>query len=207
MGRPSLRDRLPEGQHHPFDDELRAWDIDPDGYPDFESKAMQGWLDLKAAKRKLWKVKGYHHYEHLNDEDLTESPFQTIFPNIAFGASSDTFGLFRWEPHASDPEKCYFDIWSMTYPVKGRSQHTHRTARHALKVEEAEYEFRKYDNGQGVLDLSDQVVFQDWQLNASLKAGWHSRGYQEPYLAAQETRVRRFHEMLNNYLAGTPPGR
>ncbi|MCZ6710336.1 MAG: hypothetical protein O7B25_08235 [Gammaproteobacteria bacterium] len=40
-----------------------------------------------------------------------------------------------------------------------------------------------------------------------MSAGWHSRGYQEPYLAAQETRVRRFHEMLHDYLAGNPPGR
>jgi hypothetical protein len=115
--------------------------------------------------------------------------------------------MFRWEPHASDPEKCYFDLWSMTYPVKGEGEYVHRTARHALKVEEAQYDFREYDNGQGVPDLSDQVVFQDWQLNAGQRAGWRSRGYQEPYLAAQETRVRRFHEMLNDYLAGNPPGR
>ena len=207
MGRPSLRDRVPEGEPHPFDDALREWGIDPDRYPDYETKAMQGWLDLKAAKRRLWKEKGYLHYEHLTDEELTESPFQTVFPNIAFGASADGFALFRWEPHATDPEKCYFDLWSMTYPVEGRKDYVHRTARVPLKIEEAEYEFREYDNGRGVQDLSDQVVFQDWQLNAGQTTGWHSRGYQEPYLAAQETRVRRFHEVLHDYLAGNPPGR
>jgi nitrite reductase/ring-hydroxylating ferredoxin subunit len=207
MGRPSLRDRVPEGEHHPFDDLLRYWEIDPDSYPDYETKAMQGWLDLKAAKRKLGKEKGFLHYENLTDEELTESPFQTVFPNIAFGASADGFTLFRWEPHRDDPEKCYFDLWSMTYPVKGMNSYVHRTAQKAVKVEEAEYDFREYDNGQGVQDLSDQVVFQDWELNAGLKAGWRSRGYQEPYLAAQETRVRRFHENLNDYLAGNPLGR
>jgi hypothetical protein len=207
MGRPSLRDRVPEGEHHPFDDALRAWDIDPDGYPDYETKAIQGWLDLKAAKRRLWKEKGYLHYEHLTDEELTESPFQMIFPNIAFGASADGMGMFRWEPHATDPEKCYFDMWQMTYPVEGIEETVHRTARIPLKIREAEYDFREYDNGQGVLDLSDQVVFQDWLITAALQSGWRSRGYQEPYLAGQETRVRRFHEVLNDYLAGNPPGR
>jgi phenylpropionate dioxygenase-like ring-hydroxylating dioxygenase large terminal subunit len=207
MGRPSLRDQVPEGEQHPFDDALRVWDIDPDSYPDYETKAMQGWLDLKVAKRKLWKEKGYLHYENLTDEELTESPFQTIFPNIAFGASADGFGMFRWEPHATDPEKCYFDLWSMSYPVAGMEDYVHRTASRALRFEEAEYDFREYDNGQGVLDLSDQVVFQDWTLNAPMRAGWRSRGYQEPYLAAQETRVRRFHEVLNDYLNGNPPGR
>ena len=46
----------------------------------------------------------------------------------AFGASSDNFGLFRWEPHATDPEKCYFDLWSMAYPVQGKHAYVHRTA-------------------------------------------------------------------------------
>ena len=82
-----------------------------------------------------------------------------------------------------------------------------RTARRPQKVQEAEYEYREYDEGRGVTDLSDQVVFQDWLITAALQAGWRSRGYQEPYLAAQETRVRRFHEVLNDYLAGRPPGR
>ena len=91
MGRPSLRDRLPDGEAHPFDDLLRAWDIDPDGYPGFETKALQGWLDLKKAKKELWKDKGYLHYEYLNDEELTESPFQVIFPNIAIAPGADSF--------------------------------------------------------------------------------------------------------------------
>ena len=82
-----------------------------------------------------------------------------------------------------------------------------RTARYGHKIEEAEYDYREYDNGNGVQDLDDQVVFQDWELNAGQTSGWRSRGYQEPYLANQETRVRRFHEMLHDYLNGNPPGR
>jgi phenylpropionate dioxygenase-like ring-hydroxylating dioxygenase large terminal subunit len=207
MGRPSLRDRVPDGEPHPYDNYLREWDIDPDAYPDYESKAIQGWLDLKAAKRKLWKEKGRLHYEHLTDEELTESPFATIFPNIAFNANADSLALFRWEPHPTDPEKCFFDLWTMTYPIAGLDEFVNRTAVEPIKIEEAEYDFREYDNGDGVADLYDNVVFQDWQLNAGQVTGWRSRGYQEPYLAAQETRVRRFHEMLHDYLAGNPPGR
>ena len=122
MGRPSLRDRLPDGEAHPFDDLLRAWDIDPDVYPDFETKALQGWLDLKKAKKELWKDKGYLHYEYLNDEELTESPFQVIFPNIAIAPGADSFLVWRWEPHPTDPEKCFFDQWTMAYPVEGMEE-------------------------------------------------------------------------------------
>ncbi|MFN3232070.1 MAG: aromatic ring-hydroxylating oxygenase subunit alpha [Alphaproteobacteria bacterium] len=207
MGRPSLRDRLPEGAEQPFDDLLRTWDIDPDSYPDFETKVMQGWLDLKEAKKTKWKEKGYLHYENLNDEELTESPFQFVFPNIAFGPSADGFGLFRWEPHRDDPEKCYFDYWTMTYPVEGQDSYTHRTSADPLETKEAEFELRDYDGGKGVQDLKGEVVYQDWGLMPGQKDGWRSRGYQEPLMAKQESRVRRFHEVLNDYLAGNPPGR
>ena len=207
MGRPSLRDRLPEGQPHPFDEQLRAWDLDPDSYPDFETKAMQGWLDLKAAKRKLWKEKGFLHYENLSDEDLTESPFGVLFPNVAIAPGADSFLVWRWEPHPTDPEKCFFDQWTMAYPVEGMEAFVNRTARNTMELKEAELDFRVYGDGSSVQDLSDQVVFQDWQLTQGQRTGWHSRGYQEPYFAAQETRVHRFHEVLNDYLSGDPPGR
>ena len=207
MGRPSLRDRPPAGVAHPFDDTLRAWDIDPAQYPDFETKAMQGWLDLKAAKKKLWKEKGFLHYQHLDDEELTESPFQVMFPNVAIAPAADSFLVWRWEPHPTDPEKCFFDQWTMAYPIEGQEEFVNRTAVNPLRLTEAELDFRDYDNGDGVQHYADQVVFQDWQLTAGQTNGWRSRGYREPYFAAQETRVRRFHEVLNDYLAGKPPGR
>lgn len=207
LGRPSLRDRPADGRNQRWDDQLRAWDVDPDGYGDYETKAVQGWRDLKAAKRRLWRERGFLHYEHLTDEELTESPFQTIFPNVAISPSADGFSVYRWEPHPTDPEQCFFDVWSMAYPVAGQTDYVKRAAEVPMKLEEAEFDERDYDGGLGVTDLADQVVFQDWQLSAGQQAGWRSRGYQEPYLAAQETRVRRFHEVLNDYLAGNPPGR
>ena len=168
---------------------------------------MQGCLLLKAAKRKLWKDKGYLHYENLNDEDLTESPFGVLFPNVAIAPGADSFLVWRWEPHPTDPEKCFFDQWSMAYPVEGVDGFVNRTALTTMELKEGELDSRVYGDGAPVQDLSDQVVFQDWQLTQGQRTGWHSKGYQEPYFAAQETRVHRFHEVLNDYLAGKPPGR
>lgn len=207
MGRPSLRDRLPDDAPHPFDAELRNWDIDPDSYPDFETKAMQGWRDLKEAKKRLWKEKGFGHYENLTDEELTESPFTFCFPNVSLGVSADGLSLFRYEPHRDDPEKCHFDFWTMAHDTKSAETYTVRTATRALEVKDAEFEHMVYPDDPRLEKLSDTVVFQDWGLNKGQKDGWRSRGYQEPYFAAQETRVARFHENLNDYLAGRPPGR
>jgi len=130
-----------------------------------------------------------------------------LFPNVAIAPGADSFIVWRWEPHPTDPEKCYFDQWSMFYPVEGKEGFVNRTAEVEMAVQEGELDYRVYGDGSTVQDLSDQVVFQDWQLTSGQRTGWKSRGYQEPYFAAQETRVRRFHEVLNDYLAGKPPGR
>ena len=215
MGRPSLRDKVKEGEDHPFKLLLEDWGIDPNQYPDYETMSMQGWLDLKKAKRKLWKEKGYLHYENLTDEELTESPFQFIFPNIAMGVQADGVILFKWEPHPTDPEKCYFDLWDMGYLIGGKAkgigktgqaeEYVSRTKVNPVKMEEANFDYREYDDGQGVKDLWDHVVYQDWQLTEGQRLGAKSKGYQEPYLSAQETRVRYFHETLHDYLNGKPP--
>jgi hypothetical protein len=68
-------------------------------------------------------------------------------------------------------------MWSMAYPIEGESEFVNRTALSPIAIEEAEFDFREYNNGEGVQDLSDQVVYQDWQLNAGQKSGWRSRGF------------------------------
>lgn len=154
--RPSLRDRLPPGEPHPFDDLLRYWDIDPDGYPDFETKAMQGWLDLKAQKRKLWRERGYRHYEHMDDEELTDSPHTVVFPNVTLSFLPDNVLFFRTEPHPTDPNKCTFDLWCMAFPVDG-----HKVVESIMAgpqpLEEAEFQHRAFDGGRGVLELKSST--------------------------------------------------
>ncbi len=199
-GRPSLRDRVPEGEPHPWDPILREWDIDPDAYPDYETKVMQGWLDLKAQKRKLWRERGYVHYEHLNDEELTDSPHNVLFPNVTISVLADQWIFFRTEPHPDDPNKCTFDLWCLVFPVEGVREFDTMAGRRP--VLEAAFEHRVFDGGRGLPDMAGQIVFQDMMLAEGQQRGMHSRGYEDAYLAGQETRVRRFHEVLNDYIEG-----
>ena len=69
-------------------------------------------------------------------------------------------------------------------------------------VVEAEFEHRVFDRGRGLPEMNTEVVFQDMMLAEGQQHGQRSRGYLEPYLAGQETRVRRWHETLNDYLEG-----
>ena len=199
--RPSMSDRLPPGVPHPFDYILRQWDIDPDQYPDFETKTMQGWLDLKAAKRRLWKERGYLHYEHMDDEELTDSPHTVLFPNVTISFLPDNLIFFRTEPHADDPNKCTFDLWCLAFPVKGQTS-VESIMAGPQPLEEAEFQHRAFDNGRGIPELAGQIVYQDMTLAEGQQRGMHSRGYEDAYLTGQETRVRFFHEVLNDYLEG-----
>ncbi|MDA0338987.1 MAG: aromatic ring-hydroxylating dioxygenase subunit alpha [Proteobacteria bacterium] len=200
LGRPSLRDRLPEDEPHPFDDTLRAWDIDPSIYPDYETKAVQGWKDLMAAKRKLWKEKGYLHYENMTDDETVDSPHNVFFPNNTFSFLPDGVILFRTEPHPTDPNKCTFDLWEMRFPIEGVD--VYETMAGPRPLEDAEFEHRVFDQGRGIPHMAGQIVFQDMSLSEGQQRGLKSQGYTDAYLAGQETRVRYFHEVLNDYLEG-----
>jgi phenylpropionate dioxygenase-like ring-hydroxylating dioxygenase large terminal subunit len=200
--RPSLSDRLPEGVPHFFDEILRQWDIDPDHYASFEEKTMQGWLDLKAAKRRLWKERGYFHYEQMDDEQLTDSLHTVMFPNVTISFLPDNLVFFRSEPHPDDPEKCYFDLWCMAFSVAGQTTVDSIMAGPKPLAEVEVCEHRDFDGGRGIPELEGQIVYQDMTLAEGQQAGMHSRGYSDAHLSAQETRVRFVHEVLNDYLEG-----
>jgi len=198
--RPSLSDRLPDGVPHPFESILRQWDIDPASYASYEEMAMQGWRDLKAAKRRLWRERGYLHYEHMDDEEITDSPHTVIFPNVTISFLPDNLIFFRSEPHPDDPEKCYFDLWCMAFPVAGQAVVESIMAGPKPLREAETCERRVFDGGRGIPELAGQIVYQDMELAEGMQAGMHSRGYADAYLPAQETRVRFFHEVLNDWL-------
>ena len=46
------------------------------------------------------------------------------------------------------------------------------------------------------------VADQDLSVAVAQQRGLNSRGYSDSYLAGQEARVRRYHEVINDYIAG-----
>ena len=67
-------------------------------------------------------------------------------------------------------------------------------------MEEAPFIHREFDDGRGVPEIKDSIVYQDMMLARALQQGMNSAGYQDSNLSGQETRVRFFHEVLNKYL-------
>ncbi|MGE4238802.1 SRPBCC family protein, partial [Hydrogenophaga sp.] len=95
-----------------------------------------------------------------------------------------------------------FDLQSFIFPVKGITEgEVVMFGRHPYV--EAEFcDHRVFDGGKGVTEIAGQIVWQDMMIAEAQQRGQHSRGYRDSYLAGQETRVRFFHEVLNDWLEG-----
>lgn len=184
----------------PWADLLRLWDLDPADYADDREGANRARLDLRRQRRKLAAKRGYNHYEKYSDEQLSDTYHQVTFPNVTLTFTPLGMSFFRTEPHRDDPEKCYFDYWYLTHQVEGMDGI--RTMLGVRPVREADYEFSVFDRGNGAPDMQGSVLLGDLGIAESQQRGWHSRGYGDALLLGQESRVRRFHETLNDYIEG-----
>ncbi|HEY8351353.1 MAG TPA: RHO alpha subunit C-terminal catalytic domain-containing protein, partial [Sphingomonadales bacterium] len=176
----------------PLTDMLRFWGLDP---ADFEGRAREARRALQQAKRKLGPARGFKHYETLSDEQLTDYYHYTLFPNVSLTMSSDGWQVLRPEPHPTDPEKCIFDHWFFVPVVEGQEQV--ETPIGLLPLEPGEHQVFKH--GERSLGF---VADQDLSIAVGQQLGLASRSFRDAYLSNQEGRVRRYHEVLNDYLEG-----
>ena len=175
---------------------LRAWDLDP---TDFEDRARDGRLALQKAMRKLGPERGYTYFDTLTDGELTDHFHHTMFPNVTITGTSDGVHFFRTEPHIDDPNKSTFDYWYMVPRIDGRSEAP--TIYGMRPYEECAHDTSSFTDHLAALGIGDFLA-QDLSIAEAQQLGLRSMGYDDAYLSGQETRVRRFHEVLNDYLEG-----
>ena len=97
-----------------------------------------------------------------------------------------------------DPNWSTFDYWYLSPEVKGQKIPTLYGMRPWADAEHQTGEFAAY---QAEIKQGDFLI-QDLEVAVSQQQGLHSLGFDKAYLAGQETRVHRFHEVLNDYLEG-----
>lgn len=194
QGQPSMRAQHPNEVEPVWEMMLREWGLDPD---DFSGRARAGRKALQKAKRHLGKERGFDHFDALYDDELTDYFHHTLFPNVTLTGTSDGVHFFRTEPDPKDPEWCNFDYWYLTPQIRGQKDTP--TVYGMRPHEEAEHEIVTYGSSQGGHHLGD-FIDQDLSVAVAQQQGFHSRGYADAYLSGQENRVRRFHEVLNDYL-------
>lgn len=175
---------------------MRQWDLDPEDYHGRENhpkirKALQ------QAKREKGIEKGYLHYEGYADYQFTDYIIYNIFPNSVITVGPDGVQLLRPRPHPSgDPARCLFDHWWMVPEIEGITHTPSPAGGPDLPIEDGEHEVIVY--GEKSLGTTAD---EDLSIAKMQQEGLASAGYQPFYLAHQERRVQRFHEVLNDYMS------
>jgi len=176
---------------------LTEWDLDPDS---FANKGLETRAALQAAKRKIGPARGYHHYTRLADEQFTDACHYTVFPNFAVSLWSDGFHFLRARPHATDPQQCVFDNWWYASQPPGLNTPIRTTVGIVGPDHVAQHEvFELGEKSMG------RTIDQDIEIFPLQQAGFRSRGYRGAILAGQESRVSRYHEVIDDYIEGRRP--
>ena len=127
-----------------------------------------------------------HDYSALTRDQLIDDYHYLIFPGLVFNTHAGGFLLFRIRPHATDPDRCWFDVWRFAWPDE-------RAA--------APPPVPNVWVDQGVATFG-QVLDQDFENLPRVQRGMHSTSLQHVTLSFQERRVIHVHTVVDQYLAG-----
>lgn len=182
----------------PLGQQLRYWGLDPAGFKERPENTREA---LRKAKREKGPERSYTHYEKVPDEQLTDDFHYTLFPNFAVSLWADGFHFMRLRPHASDPEQCLLDSWWYASPAS-------KDQVYALGLFPARGEDVR-ENGEAPLVMKEfgkdsmepsPIIEEDIEVFVTQQRGYHSRGYKGVYLSNQEKRIRRHHELIDDYI-------
>jgi phenylpropionate dioxygenase-like ring-hydroxylating dioxygenase large terminal subunit len=176
---------------------MAEWGLDASKYTGAQGIARIR-SDIQKQKRKLGAGRGFRHYDHLQDYQLSDYIIYNLFPNSVITVGPDGVQLLRPRPHPSDPGKCYFDHWWMVPEIEGRRFTPSPAGGPDLPVEDAPLDFVKY--GEKSLGITAD---QDLSIGAIQQSGLRSAGFGSFYLCHQERRVQHFHEVLNDYMSSS----
>lgn len=197
MTQPSMRHTVPNSVDPLWADLLKDWGLDP---AEFEGRSRDGRLALQKARREKGPARGFTHYDQYTDDELTDQFHHTLFPNVTLTGTPEGLHVFRTEPDVDDPNWSTFDYWYLVPPVAGQTEIG--TIYGMRPFAEAEHETENFVNDSARLSQGD-FLQQDLDVAVTQQQGLRSMAMEDDfYLADQETRIRRFHEVINDYLEG-----
>lgn len=126
-----------------------------------------------------------HDYSGLSRDQLIDDYHYLIFPGLVFNTHAGGFLLFRVRPHATNPDRCWFDVWRFAWPDG------HAPAPVAVPNVWV-------DQGAGTFG---QVLDQDFENLPRVQRGMHSSSLQHVTLSFQEARVIHVHTAIDEYLS------
>ena len=127
-----------------------------------------------------------HDYSELSRGQLVDDYDYHVFPGMKFNQHAGAVLAFRSRPHATDPEKCYFDVWTALWG----DEHAEALPEPAA----VEVKDLKVDSLGLLLD-------QDFANIPKVQKGLHSNNLEFLTLMDSELRIAHFHQVLQKYIA------
>jgi len=154
----------------------------------------------EIRRRRAMENETYLPFKHMNDEQLVHQYHYSFFPNTTFTQTPDGGAVFRYRPHATDPNRCYYDFFILAHLPPGTpkiQRPPHKTHAHEDGIDYAQ----AFD---GTFDpILANVLAQDGSNMVTMQAGVQSDSFKGMNLCEQELRLRHFHKTIDDFIAGT----
>jgi len=137
-------------------------------------------------------------YKRMNDEQLVHQYHYTFFPNSTFTQTPEGGAVFRYRPHATDPNICYYDfiIVPMMPPGTQVADVDTKIHPHGSPEDYAEAFQGSFD------PILANVLRQDGSNMETMQRGMRSKGFKGMILCDQEIRLRHFHQTIDQFISG-----
>ena len=150
-------------------------------------------IDIRPTAKAVREVQGPAmgaDFSELSDAQLVDDFHYMVFPNLTFNIFGRSAWLFRHRPHASDPQRMYFDFYNLVRMPNAdipRPDNEFHVATDELVLDPV--------GGGG------ELLAQDTYNLPRIQAGMNSAGFTGLHLGDQEIRIRHFHATLDSYLS------
>lgn len=172
---------------------------------DYTGRVLDVRREVQVRKREMASELGYN-YDQLSDEQLSDIVQYNIFPNAVLVLQPEEFWILRSRPHATDPNKCYWDKLALRMFPDPEIQQTatnisfnlDQTSNGEDRPEHDEFDQEAIIAGEKSMTIT---LDQDIHLIRDVQKGMHSRGFNEAWLCDDESRVAHFHAWIDRYMA------
>ena len=172
---------------------MRYFGLDPDTYSG-PAKGVR--LEKQRINREQQQHSDYAHipYEQMTDEQLSDVFHYFYFPCAAMNLFPEGINTFRYRPHETDPNKCYYDLIMLAHFPKNN---TPTPPKHLYFDHKVQYS----DLLDPAVEVASFILQQDADNVPAVQLGAQSEGFKGMCLGDQEIRVRHFYNMIEQYLA------
>jgi hypothetical protein len=186
---------------------LRGLGLDPE---DFRGRVPEIREAVQKQKRVIGKELGYD-YSEFTDEQVSDVWQYDFFPNLFMTIQPEELWIYGPRPHQSDPNRCFFDKWTLQIPAEVACDKERglflgadpTLMRPAVAKRPGHEVFTQEDVNAGRHSMTI-TVDQDIFYLPHMQAGMHSQGFDHAWLNEDEARVQHFHDWLDVWMSGDP---